>query len=102
MKFEVDNNINEVVRRVLTRMKIEGVNSKNLKKKLRREKKKNTSTRPMRQRAAMYLKMSLDPKKNNIKGMRKKNFNTSNTNTINTTNTQKTPIISEPEQKLVI
>jgi hypothetical protein len=57
MKFEVDNNISEVVRRMLTKMKIEGINSKNLKKKLRREPKKNTSKRPIRQKTAMYSKV---------------------------------------------
>lgn len=54
MKFEVENNINEVVRKILTKMKIERVNSKNLKKNLRREPKKNSKKRPVRQRAAMF------------------------------------------------
>jgi hypothetical protein len=67
MKFEVDNNISEVVRRMLTKMKIEGINSKNLKKKLRREPKKNTSKRPIRQKTAMYSKVPFNVKS----GMRK-------------------------------
>lgn len=69
MRSELDtNNIAEGVRKFLARMKIEKINSKTLKKRLRREPAKNTKKRSVRQRAAMYSKGSFSVKNKNVKG----------------------------------